>query len=80
MQARRRTGNRYEGVRLGYSPQETADRLNSSKSTIYRLLAAGELLAIKQGTATLILPDSIDRYVARLPPATFGRRKLTAAA
>jgi excisionase family DNA binding protein len=71
---RRLASNRYEGVRLGYSPQETADRLNSSKSTVYRLLAAQKLRAIKRGASTLILPDSIDEYEASLPPATFGRR------
>jgi len=60
--------NRYNGVPLGYSPQETADRLNSSKSTIYRLLAAQKLRAVKRGASTLITSDSIEEYEASLPP------------
>jgi excisionase family DNA binding protein len=65
--------SRYEGVRLGYSPQQTADRLNSSKSTVYRLLAAKKLRAIKRGASTLITAESLAEYEASLPPATFGR-------
>jgi excisionase family DNA binding protein len=44
---RRLASNRYTGSPLGYSPQQTADILNSSKSTVYRLLAAQRLRAIK---------------------------------
>ena len=75
---RRLASNRYEGVRLGYSPQETADRLNSSTSTVYRLLAAKKLRAVKRGASTLIVPDSIDEYEASLPP--FESRATTEAA
>ena len=60
--------SRYTGSPLGYSPQETAVRLNSSKSTVYRLLAAKKLRAVKRGASTLIVPDSIDEYEASLPP------------
>jgi excisionase family DNA binding protein len=65
---RRLASSRYEGVLLGYSPQETAVRLNASKSTVYRLLAAKKLRAVKRGASTLIVPDSIDEYEASLPP------------
>jgi excisionase family DNA binding protein len=70
---RHMASNRHEIVLLGYSPQQTADRLNSSKSTVYRLLAAQKLRAIKRGASTLITPESIAEYEASLPPATFGR-------
>jgi excisionase family DNA binding protein len=70
---RRLASNRYDGVPLGYSPQETAYRLNSSRSTVYRLLAAGRLRAVKRGASTLITPESIAEYEASLPAATFGR-------
>ena len=63
----RLASSRVGGV-LGYSPQQTADRLNSSKSTVYRLLAAQKLRAIKRGASTLITPDSIAEYEASLPP------------
>ena len=66
--------------RLGVKPSEAARLIDESRSTIYRLLATGELLAVKRGTTTLVLTDSIHRYVASLPPATFGRRKLNNAA
>ena len=65
--------NRYTGCPLGYSPQQTADILNSSKSTVYRLLAAKKLRAIKRGASTLITAESLAEYEASLPPATFGR-------
>jgi excisionase family DNA binding protein len=59
--------SRYTGGPLGYSPQQTADILNSSKSTVYRLLAAQRLRAIKRGASTLITPDSLAEYEASLP-------------
>lgn len=59
--------NRYTGTPLGYSPQEAADRLNSSKSTVYRLLAAKKLRALKRGTSTLITAESLAEYEANLP-------------
>ena len=42
-----------------------------SRSEIYRRLAAGDLEAIKSGTRTLILMDSIKRYLASLPTAQY---------
>jgi excisionase family DNA binding protein len=57
----------YTNRPLGFSPRKTADRLQSSKSTVYRLLRSGKLRGIKRGTSTLILSDSIDEYEASLP-------------
>jgi hypothetical protein len=42
-----------------------------SRSEIYRRLAAGDLEAIKSGTRTLILLDSVKRYLASLPTAQY---------
>ena len=42
-----------------------------SRSEIYRRLAAGDIDAIKSGTRTLILVDSIKRYLASLPTAQY---------
>lgn len=42
-----------------------------SRSAIYRELAAGNLRAVKQGSRTLVLVESIRAYLANLPPATF---------
>ena len=42
-----------------------------SRSAAYRLLGAGKLKAVKQGSTTLILGNSIDDYLASLPAATF---------
>jgi excisionase family DNA binding protein len=59
--------NRYSGAPLGYSPQETADRIHGSKSTVYRLLAAKKLRAVKRGASTLITAESLAEYEAGLP-------------
>jgi excisionase family DNA binding protein len=36
---------------LGLSPRQTAQRLNTSISTVYRLLARGKLRALKRGAS-----------------------------
>jgi excisionase family DNA binding protein len=46
-----------------------------TRSEIYRRLAAGDIRAIKSGTRTLILMDSLRAHIARLPTATFGQPK-----
>lgn len=38
-------------------------------TTAYRLLAAGELRAVKSGSRTLVLAESVRDYLARLPAA-----------
>ena len=42
-----------------------------SRSEIYRRLAAGDIKALKHGSRTLIVMDSVRAYLASLPPATF---------
>lgn len=41
----------------------------TSRSSVYRLLAAGHIRAVKLGDATLIDCMSADAYFASLPPA-----------
>ncbi|MGD0109012.1 MAG: helix-turn-helix domain-containing protein [Rhodopila sp.] len=42
-----------------------------SRSEIYRRLAVGDIHAVKNGSRTLILLDSLRAYLASLPAATF---------
>jgi excisionase family DNA binding protein len=58
--------------RLLYSPVETETLLGISHATLYRLIRAGRLDAVKIGAATRITRDSIERLIAELPTA--GRR------
>jgi excisionase family DNA binding protein len=49
-----------------------------SRSEIYRCLSNGRLEAIKSGSRTLILMDSVRAYLASLPRATFRSPKSAA--
>ena len=42
-----------------------------SRSELYRRLGAGDIRAVKSGSRTLILMDSLRAHLASLPPATF---------
>jgi excisionase family DNA binding protein len=54
------------------APIPTACRVSGlSRSEIYRRLAAGDLRAVKSGSRTLILMDSLRAHLASLPAATF---------
>jgi excisionase family DNA binding protein len=52
--------------RLLYSPAETEKLLGISHATLYRLIRARRLDAIKIGAATRITSESIERLVANL--------------
>ena len=41
--------------------------LGESRSTIYRLIHTGVLDAVKRGSTTLVLVESIKRHLAGLP-------------
>jgi excisionase family DNA binding protein len=56
---------------LGVKPLEAGRLIGESRNTVYRLLAAGKLRAVKRGTTTLVLMDSIREHFASLPAATF---------
>jgi hypothetical protein len=54
------------------APISDAVRISGlSRSEIYRRLAVGDILAVKNGSRTLILMASVRDYLARLPAATF---------
>jgi excisionase family DNA binding protein len=65
---------------IAVPPLKAAMLIGGSRSTVYRLLAAGKLRAVKRGGATLVLTNSIYEYMASLPPATFGRHQQNTAA
>lgn len=59
---------------IGVPPHEAGVMIHGSRSTVYRLLKAGELQAVKRGAATLVLLNSIRKYQSNLPAVTFGVR------
>ncbi len=56
---------------LCYSPNDAAKVLGIGRSTLFGLLARGELSARKLGTRTLITAAELERYVGSLPQAKF---------
>jgi len=59
-------------VEILAAPISDACRISGlSRSEIYRRLAAGDIHAVKSGSRTLILMDSLRVHLASLPAATF---------
>jgi excisionase family DNA binding protein len=81
---RRLKGNRAAIERLAVKPLDAAVMLGESRSTVYRLIHAGKLDAVKRGATTLVIVASIHRYLESLPAfeggVTFGRQEETVAA
>jgi excisionase family DNA binding protein len=50
------------------SPLEAARRAGVSRSRIYELLKSGEILAVKDGSRTLVITASVDAWLDRLKP------------
>ena len=48
--------------------QQTCERGNQSRSTVYRHLKAGDIQAVKRGRTTLIDRASVERWLDSLPP------------
>jgi excisionase family DNA binding protein len=48
-----------------------ADLIGKCRRSIYQLIATDKLEAVKAGRNTLIVFDSVRRYVDSLPPARF---------
>jgi excisionase family DNA binding protein len=46
---------------------ETCRRYGFGKTTLYELIGAGKVDAVKQGARTLVLADSVERHLASLP-------------
>jgi excisionase family DNA binding protein len=49
-----------------YTPTEAAQALGISRSTIYVLLASGEIPSVRIGSCRRVPVDGLRRYVARL--------------
>lgn len=56
---------------LCYSPLQAAKLLNIGRTTLFALLARGEIRARKLGTRTLIPATELSRYIDSLPEAQF---------
>ena len=53
-----------DGIKL-LRPDQTADRLNVSKYTVYRLINAGEFTTLKVGGSLRVVESSVDRYIKK---------------
>lgn len=49
-----------------YPVLEVAKKCGVGRSTVYALIAAGELAAVKIGRRTLVPAESLDAYIERL--------------
>jgi excisionase family DNA binding protein len=52
---------------LLYSLEDAWTTLGVGRSTLYELIAAGDIQAVKVGRRTLIRHDELERYVQALP-------------
>jgi excisionase family DNA binding protein len=57
-------------TRTLYAVPETCQRLSIGRSTLYELIADGQIKAVKIGRRTLIPHEELERYVASLPSRT----------
>ena len=48
---------------------DTTDRLGVGRTSVYKLVADGELEAVKIGRRTLVVAESVDAYIAKLRSA-----------
>jgi excisionase family DNA binding protein len=54
-----------------YAPREIERILGVSHAQLYKLLAAGRLVAVKNGRSTRITRGSLEQFLAQLPAAKF---------
>ena len=54
---------------ISYTIDDTRGVLGIGRSRIYELIGEGKLTAVKSGSRTLVLADSVRSYVASLPAA-----------
>ena len=55
---------------LLFTPEQAAERLASGRSTVYALLASGELKSVKIGRSRRIPQTALEDFVARLTAAS----------
>lgn len=58
---------------IAYSIKDACAASGIGRTVLYRLLAAGDIVAVKLGQKTLVKADSLRSYVAGLPRAEIGR-------
>jgi excisionase family DNA binding protein len=56
--------------RLLHTIPDALDQLGIGRSTLYELLAVGDIPTVKIGSRTLIAHDELERYVERLKAGT----------
>jgi hypothetical protein len=56
---------------ISVSIADTGKILNRSRASVYVMLGDGKLTAVKDGSRTMVLIDSIKAYQASLPVASF---------
>ena len=54
------------GSRLLFTPEHAADRLDVGRTTIYALMASGELRSVKIGRSRRVPAAALEEYVTRL--------------
>jgi excisionase family DNA binding protein len=54
---------------LAYRPENAARKLDIGRTTLYGLMASGELETIKVGRARLVPAAALDRFILRLVAA-----------
>ena len=63
------------GRRLLVSPEEAASMLSVARSTVYVLMASGELPSVKIGKSRRLRVEDIEEYVDRLAGAQRATRR-----
>jgi len=53
--------------KLAYSAKQVAAMTGLSRSTVYELIAAGNLSALRVGRRVLVTAESLDRWFKSLP-------------
>lgn len=62
-----------DSPKLAFRLAEACEATGVSRSTMNRLLAAGEIRARKVGRATVIERAELERYLSTCPPAEYGK-------
>jgi excisionase family DNA binding protein len=52
--------------RLLFTPEHAADKLDMGRTTVYALMASGELRSVKIGRSRRVPADALAEYVGRL--------------
>ena len=65
--------NNITGQRLGYRPDEAAEVTGTNRTRIFEAIRQGKLTAHKDGKATIITPEELQRWVSAMP--TVGRQE-----